>query len=241
MRATFLFVQAEDETENAVGTWGGQHAALSAALDVVGRGEVLVVGRDPARLAVAGRVLDKWAATPPESVMMSYDTAAAELTAIKKAIAASDWGALGASAAAARVRRDEPGPAPCPRRSVGLPSRTGRQIRTQLRAEGDNQLSPVAADGWIAARWRRTRRIRQARLKDRFWEREVASRGDAAAMPDGWRQCPTIAGRLLPGTSPGRIASSSRSGTATGVPSSVVLGRVLFKHSGLGGRVKTGH
>ena len=67
---------------------------------MVGRGEVLVVGRDPARLAVAGRVLDKWAATPPESVMMSYDTAAAELTAIKKAIAASDWGALGASAAA---------------------------------------------------------------------------------------------------------------------------------------------
>ena len=51
----FLFVQAEDETESAVGTWGGQHAALSAALDVVGRGEVVVVGRDPARLAAAGR------------------------------------------------------------------------------------------------------------------------------------------------------------------------------------------
>lgn len=54
VRATFLFVQARDETESAVGTWDGQHAALSAALDVVGRGEVVVVGRDPARLAAAG-------------------------------------------------------------------------------------------------------------------------------------------------------------------------------------------
>ena len=36
-RATFLFVQAEDETESAVRTWGGQHAALWAALAAAGR------------------------------------------------------------------------------------------------------------------------------------------------------------------------------------------------------------
>ena len=95
-RATFLFVQTdEDETVSAVRTWGGQHAALWAALAAAGRAvEVVVVGRDPVRPAAAGRVLDKWAATPPESVMMSYQEAAAELAAIKKAIATSDWDAL---------------------------------------------------------------------------------------------------------------------------------------------------
>ncbi len=60
-RATFLFVQAEDETESAVRTWGRQHAALWAALAAADRAiEVVVVGRDPVRLAAAGRVLDKW-------------------------------------------------------------------------------------------------------------------------------------------------------------------------------------
>ena len=94
-RATFLFVQAEDETESAVRTWGGQHAALWAALAAAGRAvEVVVVGRDPVRLAAAGRVLDKWAATPPEAVMLSHQEAASELAAIKKAIATSDWDAL---------------------------------------------------------------------------------------------------------------------------------------------------
>ncbi len=97
-RATFLFVQTdEDETVSAVRTWGSQHSALWTALLAAGRAvEVVVVGRDPVRLAAAGRVLDKWAATPPESVMMSYDAAAAELAAIKKAIATSDWTALDA-------------------------------------------------------------------------------------------------------------------------------------------------
>ena len=47
--------------------------------------EVVVVGRDPVRLAAAGRVLDKWAGTSPEAVMMSHQEAAAELAAIKKA------------------------------------------------------------------------------------------------------------------------------------------------------------
>ena len=94
-RATFLFVQAEDETESAVRTWGGQHSALWAALAAAGRAvEVVVVGRDPVRLDAAGRVLDKWAATPAESVGMAHDEAAAELAAIKKAIAMSDWAAL---------------------------------------------------------------------------------------------------------------------------------------------------
>ncbi len=96
VRATFLFVQTdEDETESAVRTWGGQHSALWAALAAAGRAvEVVVVGRDPVRLAAAGRVLDKWAATPAESVGMAHDEAAAELAAIKKAIATSDWAAL---------------------------------------------------------------------------------------------------------------------------------------------------
>ena len=30
----------------------------------------------------------------------------------------------------------------------------------------------------------------------------LAQVGDPAAMPEGWRQCPNIAGRLLLGTSP---------------------------------------
>ena len=94
-RATFLFVQAEDETASAVRTWGSQHSALWAALAAAGPAvEVVVVGRDPVRLAAAGRVLDQWAATPPESVMMSQQEAATEMAAIKKAIATSDWAAL---------------------------------------------------------------------------------------------------------------------------------------------------
>ena len=56
--------------------------------------EVVLVGRDPVRLAAAERVLDQWAATPPESVTLSQQEAAAELAAIKKAIATSDWTAL---------------------------------------------------------------------------------------------------------------------------------------------------
>ncbi len=90
-RATFLFVQAEDETESAVRTWDGQHAALWAALATAGRAvEVVVVGHDPLRLAAAGRVLDKWAATPPEAVMLTHQEATSELAAIKT----SDWAAL---------------------------------------------------------------------------------------------------------------------------------------------------
>ena len=94
-RATFVFVQEEDETESAVRTWGSQHAALWTELAATGRVvEVVVVGRDPERMAAAKRVLDKCAATPPESVMMSHQDAAAELAAIKKALATGDSAAL---------------------------------------------------------------------------------------------------------------------------------------------------
>ncbi|MCY4028855.1 MAG: hypothetical protein OXH75_21375 [Acidobacteria bacterium] len=52
------------------------------------------MGRDPVRLAAARRVLDKWAATPPEAVMLSHPEAKSELAAIKNAISTSDWAAL---------------------------------------------------------------------------------------------------------------------------------------------------
>ena len=64
-RATFVFVQPEEETQSALRTWGGQHAGLWAALLAAGRVvEVVVVGRNPERLAGAGQVLDGWGATP---------------------------------------------------------------------------------------------------------------------------------------------------------------------------------
>ena len=94
-RATFVFVHDADETERAVRTWGSQHAALWAALAAAGRAvEVVVVGRDPERLAAAERVLDRWAATPPESVTMAHEEAAAEMAVIRTAIASADSTAL---------------------------------------------------------------------------------------------------------------------------------------------------
>ena len=46
-RATFVFVQTEDQTASEVRTWGSQHAALWAALLQAGRAvEVVVVSRD---------------------------------------------------------------------------------------------------------------------------------------------------------------------------------------------------
>ena len=90
-----IFVQAGDETESAVRTWGSQHAALWLALAAAGRAvEVVVVGRDPVCLAAGGRVLDRWASTPPESLTMAHEAAAAELAAIRNAIATGDWAAL---------------------------------------------------------------------------------------------------------------------------------------------------
>ena len=75
-RATFLFVQTEDQTASEVRTWGSQHAALWAAL------------------LAAGRVLHRWAATPPEAVKMSRQEASAELAAIRKALVTADSAAL---------------------------------------------------------------------------------------------------------------------------------------------------
>ena len=108
-RATFVYAQAEDETPSAVGTWGSQHAALWAELAAAGRAvEVVVVGRDPERLAAAERVLANWASTSPESVTMAHGEAAAELAAIKNAIATGDLAALeeygGLNAALQRTR-----------------------------------------------------------------------------------------------------------------------------------------
>ena len=60
-RATFVFMQAEDETPRAVRTWGRQHAPLWSALRAAGRTvEVVVAGRAAARLAAAQDVLDSW-------------------------------------------------------------------------------------------------------------------------------------------------------------------------------------
>ena len=94
-RATFLFVQTEDQTASEVRTWGSQHAALWAALLAAGRAvEVVVVGRDPVRLATAERVLHRWAATPPEAVTVSRQEASAESAAIRKALVTADSAAL---------------------------------------------------------------------------------------------------------------------------------------------------
>lgn len=106
-RATFAFVQAEDVTETGVRTWGEQHAALWAVLRENGCAvDAVVAGRDPARLAEAGRVLDGWthASAPPRA---NTDTSA-EGGAIRQAVAAGDLAALdaygGLNGALARLR-----------------------------------------------------------------------------------------------------------------------------------------
>ena len=47
------------------------------------------MGRDPVRLVAAGRVLDKWASTPPAQY-----AAALEAESNRTAIASADWTAL---------------------------------------------------------------------------------------------------------------------------------------------------
>ena len=94
--AMSVFVQAEDTTESALRTSGAQHAKLWAALAAAGRTvEVVIVGRDVMRLAAAGRVLDRWAAThlPAE---VEPAAAAAELESIRRAIATANMTALDA-------------------------------------------------------------------------------------------------------------------------------------------------
>ena len=121
-RATFVFVQAEDVTDSGVRTWGEEHAALWAALGAAGRAvTAVVVGRDPVRLAAAGRVVDGWTG---ERVEREADPRlSAELATIRRAVATLDEPALAAygglngavarcatletAAAQARVRRPQ--------------------------------------------------------------------------------------------------------------------------------------
>ena len=103
-RATFVFVQPEEETQSALRTWGGQHAGLWAALLAAGVAvEVVVVGRNAGRLAAAGRVLDGWAATPAARDVPCEAAAARvaeqvrrneELASVRTAIATLDEAAL---------------------------------------------------------------------------------------------------------------------------------------------------
>ena len=100
-RATFVFVQAEDETVSALRTWGEQHAALWAALRGAGRAvEVVVAGRDPVRLAAAERVLDRWTqalgAVDAEAERRAEAARAAreEFIAVRASVAAGDLKAL---------------------------------------------------------------------------------------------------------------------------------------------------
>ncbi|MCY4074930.1 MAG: hypothetical protein OXH04_05830, partial [Acidobacteria bacterium] len=65
-RATFVFVQAEDATPSGVRTWGAAHRGIWEALAGAGRAvDVVVVGRDPVRLAAAERVVEAWTRRSP--------------------------------------------------------------------------------------------------------------------------------------------------------------------------------
>ena len=98
-RATFVFVQAEDVTPSGVRTWGESHAALWAALHAAGRAvEVVVVGRDPERLAAAEPVLAGWtkaaAGAAAAGGAEAARAASAEVTEIQAAVARGDLAAL---------------------------------------------------------------------------------------------------------------------------------------------------
>ena len=96
----------EEETQNALRTWGGQPAGLWAALLAVGRAvEVVVVGRNAERLEEAGRVLDGWVSST--AVVEAHCEAAAarvaeqvrrdeEIASVRAAIATLDEAALAA-------------------------------------------------------------------------------------------------------------------------------------------------
>ena len=114
-RATFVFVQAEDVTPTGIRTWGEAHAQLWAALRAAGRSvEVVVVGRDPERLAAAEPVLAGWtrASAAPDAEAARSAAAAragrAEFAEIQAAVARGDLAALepygGINGALARMR-----------------------------------------------------------------------------------------------------------------------------------------
>ena len=114
VRATFVFVQAEDVTPAGVRTWGEAHAGLWAALREAGRAvEVVVVGRDPERLAAAEPVLAGWTKTPapppePERSAEAGRASRSEFAEIQAAVARGDLAALeaygGINGALARMR-----------------------------------------------------------------------------------------------------------------------------------------
>ena len=84
---------ADDETPSGLSTWGGQHAALWAALRAPGRAVVvIVVGGDPVRLDAAGHVLEGWTRAP--RVAGAARESAGEIAANRKAVAALDLAAL---------------------------------------------------------------------------------------------------------------------------------------------------
>lgn len=97
-RATFVFVQAEDETPRAVRTWGQLLSPLWSALRDRGRAvTVVVVGRDPARLAAAEQVLEGWMRAPkaaPDDA--AARTVLAEMETLRAALAALDMRTLDA-------------------------------------------------------------------------------------------------------------------------------------------------
>ena len=110
-----MFVQAEDVTPSGVRTWGETHAGLWAALGAAGRAvEVVVVGRDPERLAAAEPVLAGWTRAPAapdaatETPGEAERRAEAELAAVRAAVARGDLAALetygGIKGALARMR-----------------------------------------------------------------------------------------------------------------------------------------
>ena len=108
-RATFVFVQAEDETPRAVRTWGRLHSPLWSALRERGRAvTVVVAGRDPSRLAAAEQVLNGWKRTltvAPEDPEIG--AVRAEIERLREALASLDMRTLdtcgGLNAAARRI------------------------------------------------------------------------------------------------------------------------------------------
>ena len=102
-------------TPAGVRTWGETHAGLWAALRAAGRAvEVVVVGRDPERLAAAEPVLAGWTKAPagPDAEAardaVTARAARAEFAEIQAAVARGDLAALeaygGVNGALGRMR-----------------------------------------------------------------------------------------------------------------------------------------
>ncbi len=107
-RATFVYVQAEDSRPRAVRTWGRLHSPLWSVLRASGRAvQVVVVGRDPTRLAAAQGVLDGWMRAPRATSPDGAAAARAEAERLRAALASMDRRTLdahgGLNAAARRI------------------------------------------------------------------------------------------------------------------------------------------